>query len=160
MRHFDQVDLVFFFGAMYGAGMAMPQSEKDALNEWEKHHIPLGLATSDWPGWKKYLGSMPAFEHFGSLKKEADKPKKPRVGFVYLMRNNRNGYTKIGFSVSPTQREQTLQAEEPDAEIIHVMRGSFGLERRLHSDYQSKRIRGEWFNLTASDVSQIKADYL
>lgn len=51
---------------LVGAGKAMPAAEKEALEEWERHHIPLGLGTSDWPGWKKYLPERPTAEGEGS----------------------------------------------------------------------------------------------
>lgn len=90
----------------------------------------------------------------GSAKKQ--KPKiANRVGYVYLMRNHRNGFTKIGFSKNPTHREETLQAEEPEVELLRKWPGSMQLELSIHALFESKRIRGEWFDLTEDDVDEI-----
>lgn len=82
--------------------------------------------------------------------------KTARKGFVYLVRNNRNGYVKIGFSVSPKAREATLQSEEPDLEMIATWPGTMREEADLHLRYSHLRIRGEWFKLSPQDVSEIQ----
>lgn len=43
----------------------------------------------------------------------------PTLGYVYLMKNSRNGLTKIGHSSNPVFREKTLQAEEPEINLLH-----------------------------------------
>jgi hypothetical protein len=39
----------------------LSEEEKDALHKWDREMIggPEGLGTSDWPGWKKYIGEYP-----------------------------------------------------------------------------------------------------
>jgi hypothetical protein len=81
-----------------------------------------------------------------------------RAGYVYLMRNNRNGYVKIGFSRNPKHREKTLQSEDPDVELLWSHQGFKYDERELHARYASMRVRGEWFRLTADDVAHIIAN--
>lgn len=76
-------------------------------------------------------------------------------GFVYLMRNSRNGYTKIGFSKHPRFREKTLQSEEPEIEIVAMIPGTTDLEAAIHHKYSPARIRGEWFLLSAFDIDDI-----
>jgi hypothetical protein len=85
------------------------------------------------------------------------KQKKPaRSGFVYLAKNTRNGYTKIGFSKKPKYRESCLQSEEPEVEIAETFQASMDDERHLHLCYSELRIRGEWFRLTEDHISEIK----
>jgi len=36
----------------------LSEEEKRALAEWEKNNLP-DKATSDWPGWIKYIGPPP-----------------------------------------------------------------------------------------------------
>lgn len=78
-----------------------------------------------------------------------------RATRLYLMRNGRNGMTKIGISDEPRAREKTLQSEEPEIELLHHWMGSRTLERQLHEQFKSKRVRGEWFNLSSDDVREI-----
>lgn len=45
---------------MVGAGNAMPESEKQALLDWEQANLDgHSVGTSDWPGWEKYIGKKP-----------------------------------------------------------------------------------------------------
>lgn len=81
--------------------------------------------------------------------------------YVYLMIDTNNHYHKIGISNKPEWREKTLQSEKPTVELIaskkfvrRKIASSF--EKALHETYSSKRIRGEWFQLDATDVSEIK----
>lgn len=76
---------------------------------------------------------------------------------IYLIKNNRNGYIKIGKSSNPKKREKTLQSEEPELELIFTLNASLLTETELHIKFNSKRVRGEWFNLTDEDVNYIKS---
>ena len=102
-------------------------------------------------------------EHYTELSmheiknKSTPKKKKKKVEYIYMMRNNRNGYTKIGVSNNPEYRENTLQSQEPDVELIWKKKfnNAYCKERELHEAYNEKRIRGEWFNLTDLDIEEI-----
>jgi hypothetical protein len=83
--------------------------------------------------------------------------KKEKVcSFVYLMKNLRNGYTKIGLSKNPQKREKTLQSEEPEIEILFYNKGFYEDEKFLHNHFDNKRLRGEWFDLNEEDVKFIE----
>jgi len=56
-----------WFCAMIGASKAMPQSDVDSLQEWENQE---GNATSDWPGWIKYIGKRPEADTRNQYKKK------------------------------------------------------------------------------------------
>ena len=78
-------------------------------------------------------------------------------GFVYAMKNKRNGYTKIGFSKRPEYRESTLQAEDPDVELVFSFPGTPADESVAHERYKQHRLRGEWFTLSAQQLAELKA---
>lgn len=80
--------------------------------------------------------------------------------FVYLMVDTSNGFHKIGISNHPEYRERTLQSEKPTIEKICAKKYpsrqiATAIESALHATFAAKRIRGEWFNLSSSDVSQV-----
>ncbi len=75
---------------------------------------------------------------------------------IYLMLNKKSGSIKIGRSKNPSFREKTLQAEQPDLELISIWEAPKKVENELHKKYSDKRIRGEWFNLTFNDLKDIK----
>ena len=80
--------------------------------------------------------------------------------YVYLMRDNTNGYHKIGISNKPEYREKTLQSEKPSIEMIACKKFptrkiAEAIEAALHTAYSQQRVRGEWFNLDDVDVAAI-----
>lgn len=85
------------------------------------------------------------------------KPKKP--GYVYLIRAD-NGYYKIGRTVNPAARLETLEVRLPfPIEALHIVscQDMTGTEKELHAKFQDKRKDGEWFALTDEDVEYIKS---
>jgi hypothetical protein len=85
--------------------------------------------------------------------------KQIKLTYIYVMLNSRNGLYKIGRSNNPIKRENTLQSEEPEISMLFQVPGTHEVETRLHQQYSSKRIRGEWFRLEQSDIDAIKAEY-
>lgn len=82
--------------------------------------------------------------------------------YVYLMVDTTNGFHKIGISNHPDYREKTLQSEKPTIERICAKKYpsqliAQSIENALHTAFSSKRIRGEWFDLTDDEVAQIIA---
>lgn len=80
--------------------------------------------------------------------------------YVYLMRDNSNGYHKIGISNTPEYREKTLQSEKPSIEMLvckkfPTRKIAEAIESALHTAYSQQRVRGEWFNLNDEDVAAI-----
>lgn len=76
---------------------------------------------------------------------------------IYMMKNLRNNYIKIGKSINPVFREKTLQSEEPEIEMIWNHKCSYIYEKKLHNHFKSKNIRGEWYSLTDRDVRYVKS---
>jgi len=80
---------------------------------------------------------------------------------LYLMCDGKNGYIKIGQTTSSLKSrrkgvaEPTLRAKDPMIKIITAWEAPKELERKLHSDYNSKRKRGEWFDLRTFDLKDI-----
>lgn len=81
--------------------------------------------------------------------------------YVYLMRDTRNGYHKIGISNKPDVREKTLQSEVPAIEMVCSKKYpsrkiAKAIESALHNTYAEQRVRGEWFNLSPVDIQMLK----
>jgi hypothetical protein len=75
---------------------------------------------------------------------------------VYIMLNSDSNHFKIGNSKNPAHRERTLQAQEPCIHLIKFWPAHISIEKELHSIYKSKRIRGEWFDLSLTDLMDIR----
>lgn len=80
--------------------------------------------------------------------------------FVYIMKDESNGFYKIGISNKPEYRERTLQSEKPT--IVLLKSKEFptrtiaeAIESALHKAYGEKRLRGEWFELDNKDVDDV-----
>ena len=78
--------------------------------------------------------------------------------YVYVMHDFNTGYYKIGKSNNPERREKTLQSEKPTIELLYKSKMSVKTEKELHQMFQEKRIRGEWFDLTGSDITKLKKE--
>tara|TARA_R110002020_G_scaffold63460_1_gene169480 strand:+ start:130 stop:855 length:726 start_codon:yes stop_codon:yes gene_type:complete len=97
-------------------------------------------------------------------KKEKVKPeiktKKEKVKKImtYIIKDKAllNTY-KIGKSNNPLKREKTLQAEKPSLELVKIFKSN--IENKLHKEYDKYRVRGEWFNLSKSQLKYICTTY-
>lgn len=85
---------------------------------------------------------------------------KSKKTFVYLMHHGLSKAWKIGRSVNPRRREKTLQDQDPRIELKWKTSSVAGFETFLHNKFKDKRLRGEWFDLTATDVDWIKTQAL
>jgi len=72
--------------------------------------------------------------------------------FVYIMEDLRNGNFKIGRSKTPSKRERTLQSEAPTVALRFCIPADEDHEKQLHARFDSKRVRDEWFCVTADDL--------
>ena len=75
---------------------------------------------------------------------------------VYLIVSNNQNY-KIGITTKKnlTKRLKTLQTGNSDKlEIVKTYQTNYAslIERTLHREFATKKINGEWFNLSISDV--------
>lgn len=82
--------------------------------------------------------------------------------FVYLMKDESNGFYKIGISNKPEYRERTLQSEKPTIVLLKAKEYptrtiAEAIESALHKAYGEKRLRGEWFELDEKDVKDIES---
>jgi hypothetical protein len=83
--------------------------------------------------------------------------RKPKTGYVYLMRNA-DGLHKIGHAKNPDSRRSALQKYYGfPITLIHCAFtwDSHPAERLLHEVFASQRIYDEWFDLTPDDVAWI-----
>lgn len=76
-------------------------------------------------------------------------------GYVYVVECG--GYYKIGYSAySPRKRILTMQTGNPlPIRFIGAIPGSMINEAEWHEVFAAKRVRGEWFDLTSTDIAYI-----
>jgi hypothetical protein len=137
------------------ASLSIEQAEElraEAIKSRAELKMKYGDILSEWDNFNFYMGAFDAAR--GS---EKSKPKKPKVTYLYMMRDERNGLTKIGRSVRPSERERTLQSEVPSVSLIWSVESLVHEEKELHRLYKDSRVRGEWFDLNESDVDYIKS---
>jgi len=91
------------------------------------------------------------------LAKEPEPKNEPRPGYIYLLQGV--GVYKIGRTKSPKRRYSTLSVKLPfDVKIVHLIKTNdmASAEKYLHDKYQQKRVRGEWFKLSDSDIKETR----
>lgn len=115
---------------------------------------------ADDPAFKEYVKSIGAFGNQSPSKKPASQPRN-RKGFVYLLAafHDKQLY-KIGRATNPNNRLRTFNVKLPFPvayECVIETGDMYRLERELHRLFDDKRLDGEWFRLSQSDVQYIKS---
>lgn len=90
---------------------------------------------------------------------EDGSPDQPSSGYVYLLRHGSRREYKIGRTNNPMRREGEIDLELPQIlDPIHVIETDdpAGIETYWHRRFAEKRLKGEWFALTAADVRAFK----
>ena len=113
---------------------------------------------------KNFYEVVSSHENYQPLTKPLDNRESVKENdecHVYLMVDNTNHFHKIGISNKPEYREKTLQSEKPTIELVcHKLfptrKISESIEKALHESFKDKRLRGEWFDLSEEDISNIK----
>ena len=87
----------------------------------------------------------------------SEKPDTPNDGFVYLIKSGR--FYKIGKTNSVGRRERELAIQLPEqVKSVHSIKTDDpdGIEAYWHNRFEPKRKNGEWFDLSAQDVSAFR----
>lgn len=99
------------------------------------------------------------FSRSGGVGKVLFQEKEP--GFVYLMREiDGDNHCKIGRSTKVRQRLGSARVDNPrQIVLLHDFFSTdhYKVERQLHKQFASKRVKGEWFALTQDDIETIKS---
>lgn len=78
-----------------------------------------------------------------------------KTTYLYIIRNNRNGYFKIGKSINPKHREKTLQSEDPDITLLYIWHCENSIESKIHKKFRPNRKRGEWFEFADQEMVSV-----
>lgn len=96
----------------------------------------------------------------GSPSREDDgAPDKSTAGYVYMFRHGSGREYKIGRTNNPLRREGEIGTELPQGlNPEHVIKTDdpSGIETYWHRRFAEKRLKNEWFALTAADVRSFK----
>jgi hypothetical protein len=86
---------------------------------------------------------------------QEDRHEEKAYGFVYVAsQTNEKGVYKIGVTESITDREKRLSTGNAFIRFIATIKSenAYALENSLHKYFSGKRIKGEWFRLSADDL--------
>jgi hypothetical protein len=115
---------------------------------------------------RSWLPTNPAYEDITTLlptelvaapAEKAGKSAAPAEGSVYLLKSG--GFYKIGRSDELERRVNEIGVRLPEPLVlIHAIRtdDAPGIEAYWHRRFSDRRIRGEWFRLSAADVAAFR----
>ncbi len=89
--------------------------------------------------------------------KDSDEKNKENLGAVYLFKHGK--YYKIGKTNDTVRRGNELKIQLPEnLDLIHEIKTDdpSGIEAYWHRRFETKRMNGEWFDLTSSDIKAFK----
>ena len=98
--------------------------------------------------------------HIERLKKEREEAEyRDRYpGFVYFIQGQCGGPIKIGYSCDVKARLKSIQTGHPDVlTVLGIFAGSPKDEHDLHEEFNSYRVRGEWFQPAEPILEKIKS---
>jgi hypothetical protein len=64
---------------------------------------------------------------------------------------------KIGKSTNIKRRFETIQGSNPSIKLIFMC--DYDFEHQLHERFKAKKVKGEWFDLSISDIEAIKFEF-
>lgn len=79
-------------------------------------------------------------------------------GFIYVLRAQAGDFCKIGKTTSLSKRIAQLKIQLPFPVSVHAayqIAQPARVESVLHEQFSDKRLNGEWFRLTESDLSRL-----
>lgn len=139
--------------AIWNYAVTVAANEFESYTEFEIEKLRIADA------FLSAIGQPTSIKSKAEAQAKPSRIKSPRFGFVYLMRNLRNGLVKIGFSTNPKHREGTLQSQEPEIQLLNKWPSTMANELVIHGWFSKKRVRGEWFALDDSDIERIERSF-
>lgn len=79
-----------------------------------------------------------------------------KPGYVYVLFSENR--FKIGMTKSPKKRIGNIQTASPfmvEVVAYQYSKDCLALERWLHDEFSDKRVKGEWFSLSADDIESL-----
>jgi hypothetical protein len=80
--------------------------------------------------------------------------------YLYAIADHTNQLIKLGYAQDPAKRCAQLQTGNPNAlsviwaTAIPKSRARL-VEQKIHREYNHKRVRGEWFGMSATEAEQV-----
>jgi len=87
-------------------------------------------------------------------------PLKAPAGYVYVIQDvGRTWLYKIGRTTNPRILNMSIEQSTSTIEVIAILSASHApeLEQKLHQRYAARRTQGEWFDLTDTDIDEIRS---
>lgn len=81
-----------------------------------------------------------------------------KLGWIYFVQGDDGGPIKIGFSVRPELRVSEIQGGYPfgGLRVVGLKFGHISEERRLHKNFATDRLFGEWFRPSLGVLAEIR----
>ncbi len=99
-----------------------------------------------------------SYERVPKSRRQSISKAKEEAGYVYFIKEHFSGKVKIGKTKHMNSRMEMFGVKLPfEWDVIKTVKSAdYSLtETLLHRKYENKRVNGEWFDLTQSDIDDI-----
>ena len=145
---------IFFIMSTVAVILAEAIKEFQLQSRSSKYNRPVGFS-SDYPKNKPYLSNRSAYG-YESLPKLSSP-----AGYIYIIQDiDISKQYKIGRTNHPRARMNRFGVELPfKTKVIHVLQTDNAIlaEKQLHKKYAQFRTNGEWFELSQTQLDEIRA---
>lgn len=129
----------------------------EQIADWYRSHTDAEIEEHN-RHWQNWINSRPSLDEEDYTMSTVNAPISGKDGYVYILKSD-SGFTKIGRTTDINNRMATFSVKLPyQVEFEHVIRTNncVLLEAYLHGSFESKRIDGEWFDLSNEDIDAIR----
>lgn len=82
--------------------------------------------------------------------------------YLYFLKNETTGLTKVGSSANPRLRMKNIKYDNRKKYFFHTMKPLYiaqikgrEVEEKAHQIMKSKCVEGEWFSITEKDINAV-----
>lgn len=98
-----------------------------------------------------FIRVQPYFDILVNIKDNLNKQ-----GFIYFVKDNENGYVKVGRTNNVNKRLSQLSICNNNLKVLRIVKSNNTIlwEKELHNFYKNKKVFKEWFSINETNIEE------